>query len=196
MNEILLAAAVAATAFVSTNLDNLIVLTALLAVAERRAPVLAGYGMVMLGVVGVALALALLGRVIPVEAVGLLGLVPLTMGIRGLLRRGGDGAESPSVAAARGGVGAVVAGLAPLSGDSLAVMVPLLAENPPRLQLVSTTAWCAMALLSAVLAALLVSMPGPRETLARVGTRIMPLLMIVLGLYILADTPTDVLVRP
>lgn len=193
MSDAALILAVTATAYVSTNLDNLMVLTMLLSAGRRHAPVIVGHGLVALGVIGVAWLLAELGAVIPVEAIGLLGLVPLGMGVAGLIR-GGARAGGPDTVAG-GGLGTVIATLVPLCGDSLAVVVPLFAESPARLTPAVALAWWAMALLWIVLAAVLQRLPGPRRLLARVAHRLMPILLIVVGLYVLADTPTDLVVR-
>jgi cadmium resistance protein CadD (predicted permease) len=192
MSDAALIFAVTATAYVSTNLDNLIVLTLLLSAGRRRAAVIVGHVLVASGVIGVGWLLAEVGSVIPVEAVGLLGLVPLGIGVAGLIRGAGP-AQSPDPAPG-GGPGAVIATLVPLCGDSLAVVVPLLAESPARLTPAVGLAWGTMALLWIGLALVLQRIPGPRRLLGRVAHRVMPLLLIAVGLYVLADTPTDLLV--
>jgi cadmium resistance protein CadD (predicted permease) len=193
MSEALIAAAVTVTAFVSTNLDNLLILAGLMSAARRRAEVVIGHGLVALAVIAVAWLLSGLGRILPVTAVGFLGLLPLAMGLRALLRP--DAHMAVDQPRPGGGVGAVVAGLVPLCGDSLGVFVPLLAESPPRLALIVALTWCAMALLWAGLAAALLVLPGSRRALTRIAPRLMPFLLIAIGLYVLADTPTDLLVR-
>ncbi|MBB5873872.1 cadmium resistance protein CadD (predicted permease) [Allocatelliglobosispora scoriae] len=115
--------------FAGTNIDDLIVLTVLFLAARatgRPRPwqiwVGQATGIALLVTASAAMALGL--AAIPDEWVGLLGLVPLGLGIWGFVQvfRGGDEAEPPVVAA-----GALaVAGLTVANGaDNIAVYAPV-----------------------------------------------------------------------
>ncbi len=117
----------AAAAFVSTNIDNAVVTMAMVAAApgaradgSRRA----GGRVRRAGPAAVAVAIALFE--IPTRLIGLLGLVPLALGLRGLVAlrhpearvaRRPPGLRAGFVAAALVTIGA--------GGDNLAVYIPL-----------------------------------------------------------------------
>jgi cadmium resistance protein CadD (predicted permease) len=194
--ETLVLLAVVATGFLATSLDNLLAVTGLLAVARRPGPVWLGHGLVALLVMGCAVAMARIERFFTPETVGLLGVVPLSMGLVGLYRLARRGRENgPAAPRSAGGTLATIATLAPLSGDSLGVFVPLLAETPGRSTAIIVGGYLALSGLWAVLAWRLVARPSLQDTVARLGDRVMPLLLVAVGLYVLSDTPTDTLGR-
>src|SRR5680860_1302134 len=82
MNEILVIVGIAAGAFIGTNLDNLLLLSAMYSRYEQRAwMVTAGYiaGMILIG--GITLAMGEVGEFIPLAYLGLLGFIPMMMGV-------------------------------------------------------------------------------------------------------------------
>ena len=79
-----------------------------------------------------------------------------------------------------------------MSGDSVAVYVPLIADTSPGLDAVVAVTLLLAAAGLASLANLLVSRPVLRSRVGWLGERLMPWLMIGVGIYVLADTPTDV----
>jgi cadmium resistance protein CadD (predicted permease) len=196
MPETLVLLAVVGTAFLATSFDNLLAVTGLLAVARRPGPVWLGHGLVALLVMGIAVAMSRIDRFFTPETVGFLGLVPLSMGLYGLyrLRRSGGQAQVATPRSS-GGTLATMATLAPLSGDSLGVFVPLLAETPGGSTPVIVGGYLVFSALWAVLAWQLVARPSVQGTLARLTDRVMPVLLIAVGIYVLGDTPTDSLVR-
>ncbi|MGD9021929.1 MAG: hypothetical protein PVF46_09030, partial [Lysobacterales bacterium] len=87
MTELLTIIAVTATAFIGTNLDNLVLLVTMHAhYRDNPAAVSAGYiaGMLLIG--ALCLLVGMLGDLIPIAYLGLLGVVPITAGMLGLLR--------------------------------------------------------------------------------------------------------------
>ena len=196
MPETLVLLAVVATGFLATSLDNLLAVTGLLAVARRPGPVWLGHGLVALRVMGGALAMARIERFVTPETVGFLGLVPLAMGLVGLYRLARRSREDePPAPRSAGGTLATIATLAPLSGDSLGVFVPLLAETPRGSTPIIVGGYFVLSALWAFLSWRLVARPSIQGTVARLGDRVMPVLLVVVGLYVLSDTPTDSLVR-
>jgi cadmium resistance protein CadD (predicted permease) len=120
--------AVATTAFVGTNIDNALVTLAMVAAAppERARRIATGQiiGFALLVAAAGATAIALFE--ISPKLVGLLGLVPLLQGIRGLfMLRHPERRHALSARAV--GAGIVTAGLITLAagGDNLAVYIPL-----------------------------------------------------------------------
>lgn len=186
--------------FVATNLDNLLILVMLLGTTGRLWPLLAGF-LAAQGVVMLAAMLGLvLGAWLDAGLVGYLGLLPLALGLNGLRRQlayDAVTAEAPLDLAERGS-GGMFAGTLVLmlgnSGDSLALLLPLLADTQAGLLAPVLLLW----VLAALVWAGLVWALGANRPLARMleqqGKRYLPWVMILVGIYILLDTATDSLV--
>jgi cadmium resistance protein CadD (predicted permease) len=119
---------VAAAAFVGTNVDNALVTVTMVAAAppERARRIALGQimGFIVLVVIAAGAAIALFE--FSTRLIGLLGLVPLGIGIRGLLAlRHAEGRQRTARRAV--GSGAVAAALVTIGagGDNLAVYIPL-----------------------------------------------------------------------
>ncbi|MCZ7618125.1 MAG: cadmium resistance transporter [Myxococcota bacterium] len=85
MPEILQIVPPAAGAYLATNMDNLVVLAAMLADhAHDRKRVLAGFVISVLSTLGISFLVALFADVVPTRYLGLLGVIPLAMGALGL----------------------------------------------------------------------------------------------------------------
>ncbi|WP_170354131.1 hypothetical protein [Ruegeria lacuscaerulensis] len=191
MLEHLLFAISAALVTVSTNLDNLAVLLGLIVVVSARRAAM-GFIIAQLGILIVSLAIASgLSQTGILSWIGYLGVIPLVLGLRGLWRQftlhGSTETQDYSH------VSSIIALFLSLSIDTLAAMTPLLAD--------STTTFRLAALIGAVVAILGVSAiavigaPHAQSLAPRFARleRITPYVMILVGLYILLNTPTDVL---
>jgi cadmium resistance protein CadD (predicted permease) len=121
-------AAVAAGAFFSTNLDNALVAVAMVGTAppQRAKRIVAGQATGFLVLVTVAAAAAIALFEVPARAVGLLGLIPLALGLRGLyeLRHLEGRTRIERRAVGRGFFAAALITVA-AGGDNLAVYIPL-----------------------------------------------------------------------
>jgi cadmium resistance protein CadD (predicted permease) len=191
--------ALVAGSFAATNLDNLLLLVVLLAATGRYLPILAGYFVSSLVILAISMVGVALGSWLDPGAVGYLGVIPVGLGLYTLLRRGSDGAVSlPGYAVAgagtlRLGVGSFALMLGN-SGDSLALLVPLLAETDRQFLPLVLASWISMALLLAGLARLIGGDERLAKRIADRGSRMIPWVMVAVGLYILLDTATDTLV--
>ena len=201
MNVDLLAiSGIAIVVFASTNMDDLLILAVFFANPRMRiGAVVAGQ---LLGVAVLVLAsavAALLAMVVPGEWIALLGLVPLALGLRLLLAlfsKAGDRDEETAAALAgqhlsiRSGFIAqslTVAGVTLANGgDNLGVYIPLFATAPLAIGsyvvvfAVMTAVWCALAYS-------MVNNPLIGDRIRRHGHGLLPVVLIGLGLYILAD---------
>jgi len=186
---------VAVVVFVSTNIDDIFLLSAFFAEPRLATRSVVAGQLCGIGVLVVASAVAALGAIaIPDAWVALLGLVPLGLGIRKLwsLRRSGsedDGAESSSlekrIDGPRSQLFAVMAVVVANGGDNLSVYIPLFASDLGRIPIyvvvfaVMTAVWCAVgyALVNNRLAG---------RHIRRYGHLALPFVLIGLGLYILS----------
>jgi len=183
----------AAGVFAGTNVDDIIVLTVLFLSARasgRPKPWQIWVGQYAgIGVLVAVSALGALGlALVPDEWVGLLGVVPIALGVRGLIgaiRTGGDGDESPVAA----GTALAVAGVTVANGaDNIAVYTPMFrtlgAAGSVVVVLVFavlTAAWCAAA-------AWLGSHRRIIDLVRRSGHWLVPLVFIAIGLVILLES--------
>lgn len=193
MSALLSTLAIGVAVFVSTNLDDLLVVAAFFADprVQHRSVVagqLLGIGALVLG----SAAAALLTLHVPAGWVALLGLVPLLLGLRKLIALRGsrveDGEEERPLR--RGGSQLIaVAGVTVANGgDNLGAYIPLFASTPSEIPTyasifaVMTGLWCLLAHRLATHRAL----AGP---IRRYGHVILPLVLIALGLHILSRAP-------
>lgn len=134
-------------------------------------------------------------NIIPVHHVGYLGLIPIALGLRGLygLIRA-DGTVEARLASSKGQNLVLSIALTQVANgvDTVLVFGPLLADSRTGLDYVMMVGFVGMALLWFALARVLERNAGRLRLLDRYGHWIAPIVLIVVGLYILADTPTDV----
>ena len=190
----------AASSFIATNMDNLLLLVLLQgANPRRRGVVLLGY----LGAVGVLICVSALGvavgEVLDAGLVGFLGLVPILLGCHMLYQAWKDRGhpeEALDTIAGRPRRGLWFGTLALMlgnSGDSLAVMLPLLAETDRGGQWTLVASYLVCAVLWAGVAWKIAGQHALARRIERRGEKIVPWIMIGVGIYILLDTATDTL---
>ena len=176
--------------FAATNIDDAVVLVVLNVASQaggvpKRWEIWAGQylGFSVLVLVSFTAALGL--RVVPVEWVGLLGLIPLLLGVRGLLkliRARRDRDPDPPVMAT--GLLSVVAVTVANGGDNIALYTPVfriigVADAAVTLAVfaVCTALWCLAGQLA-------VSHQRVVEVLQRASRWLVPVVFVVLGSYI------------
>jgi cadmium resistance protein CadD (predicted permease) len=128
----------------------------------------------------------------PAHLLGYLGLIPLTLGLVGLVRlaSGTTGeAEAPEVVAR--GILPVSGIMLANSGDTLAVFTSLFADTAEGLEIWVLATTVASAAAYAVLARWLVARAGVVRGLKRYSRVALPFLLVGIGVYILANTGTD-----
>jgi len=196
----------AVAVFVSTNVDDIFLLSAFFADGHVSPRSIVAGQFLGIGVLVAASALAALAALaVPEGWIALLGLVPLGLGVRRLLdlRRGAEveaRAEETEVLArerqARRTTGSQILAVSGVTiangGDNLGVYIPLFASRPAAIPVyavafaILTALWCAMGYL-------LVNNRWLGAPLRRWGHVLLPFVLIALGLYILSGA--RVLVR-
>lgn len=199
--EALSVASVAAMSYVSTNFDNLVVLSAYGAKpGYRPLYVKLTFICVCLTVLFVSLMLAQAAdNSVSAKQVRYLGLIPIALGGYQLLKlmMGRVGSEDPIVEEAPVPIGfSTYLGFALVllanSSDSISIMTPLLADLKPSLVLVSFAAAVVMAILMTWLANILAHHPASRAYLEKIAKWVLPFLLIGIGILILTDEPSDI----
>jgi cadmium resistance protein CadD (predicted permease) len=183
----------AAGAFAGTNVDNAAVTVAMIAAAPvRRAGRIAlgqviGFVALVVGAVGMAVVLF----EIPTRIIGLLGLVPLALGLRGLVAlRHAEGRSRVARRAVGSGVVAATLITIGAGGDNLAVYIPLFRVA----RVAGTAASLLVFALGEVLLTLLVLRAGRhprvRDAVTAVGVFAAPVLYCAIGILVLVEAGT------
>jgi len=182
--------------FVATNLDDIVVLTVLFVASTRGGvrgrSIVAGQYLGFIALVALSAVAALGLTIVPDQWVGLLGLIPLVIGILALIRAQRDathGDEAESALKAAGVLG--VAGITFANGgDNIAIYTPVFrtmssgaAATTIAVFLVMVAIWCAAGRLVGTHHAVV-------EGLEKVESWLIPAVFIGLGLYILIDSGT------
>ena len=189
--ELISIASVTTVAFVATNVDNLFLLVAYLSAARSSRSVYVGFVAAIVSVLLLGWASQRLDAFLEPSWLRFLGLVPLAMGLYRLVNgRGGSEAVAEASAGPASAVGVGVVTLTN-AGDSLGVFVPLFADSEDRFGALIFAVGVAWALLWCSVARWLESHRSLGGALRTAAPRALPWLLIALGLYILADTPTD-----
>lgn len=188
---------VAAAAFVATNLDNFFLLLSFLTMPSVRIKsVFLGFITGMLILIGISATATLLPALIPVKYLGLLGIIPITVGIRQLIAtsRGLDPSgqiSAPTVSSSA--FSAVVLTQISNGSDTIITLVPLIADSMPGAVVLILATFVAMSLLLWRTARRVHLQPAVAALTKRYGHFLAPVILILVGSYILANTATDLL---
>ena len=199
MNSLIAIIPIAAGAYVATNMDNFILLVSLLARYRSHAGiVVAGYFacMTILGFTGYWVAAA--ASVAPVEYLGFLGIVPISIGTYELYRlRYGTVNEDVAANISAGGAQKIfMTTLVSQLGngaDTVVVFGVLFADSMRSADLLILVTLAAMAAIFAIVGIYAVRHPALSKWIDRYARRAMPFVLIVVGMYVFTNTATDLL---
>jgi cadmium resistance protein CadD (predicted permease) len=188
---------VATVAFVGTNIDNTLVTMALVASAppERARRIAVGQVIGFALLVAVAVAAAFVLFEFSPHVVGLIGLVPLTIGVRGLieLRSPGGWADKQERVARRAvGRSLTAAALVTIGagGDNLAAYIPLFRVGGGT----RIAAIAMVFVVGEIVVTWLVltggNHPRARAMMTRLGALAVPILLCVIGVLVMVEAGT------
>jgi cadmium resistance protein CadD (predicted permease) len=175
-------------AYASTNMDNLLIMATLAGGRASRAAVVTGFVLASVVVLIVSALATVIESLVPAAMLGYLGFVPISIGLYLLLApRPADDGTAVTAASWPAITGLLVAN----SSDTVFALGPLFAESDASARtgliagfILAATLWLALVLgVSSRLAR--------SKQLARIAPRIAPWMMILIGLYILSDSATD-----
>lgn len=190
---------VASAAFVGTNIDNTLVTMAMVAGAppERSRRIAAGQVVGFVLIVAVAAAGAIVLYEFSARVVGLLGLVPLAIGVRGLVGLRPGVAEkrsrrrlSPSDRAVGRSLTAAMLVTIGAGGDNLAAYIPLFRVGGVARVAVIVVVFALGEVLVTALVLVGGRHPRARAVMDRVGAPAVPLLLCAIGVLVLATAGT------
>lgn len=183
----------AAVVFVATDVDDLFLLVALFADPRFSArEVVIGQFLGIGALYGASVVASLVSVVVAGEYVGLLGLVPIGMGLAQLWRWGRDDraaedGERPPDSVGRWKALSVAAVTIANGGDNIAVYTPLLAARSGAEIAVFGIVFAALTAAWCIAARWIVSHPALRSPIDRYGHRVVPFVLIALGVLILVE---------
>ena len=177
--------------FVVTNVDDFVLLCSLFVTVGRGGPtnrqIVTGQYLGIAVLVTASLLVALGLSSVPERWIGLLGLVPMALGVRGLLRLRRPQADGGHAASVTGVPGVIALTIAD-GGDNVSVYVPLFRQAGAGATLtyvavfaVLTGVWCAVARVVADRRPLIAA-------IERVGHWLVPALYIAIGLRIVISS--------
>lgn len=197
MLDIAVVVGVAAGAFMATNLDNLVLMIGLFGrYSDRRLGVLFGYLAGMLIIAAVTFYVGKLAGYAPVQYLGLLGIVPVLIGVTEIVRlfRNKGVVHDPVVPGA--GSTAVVATLLAQLGNSTDTIITysvLFSDANDLADYLVLASFAGMALLLALVAYLALRHPWLSRPVQLYGHYITPLILITVGMFVLSNTALDML---
>jgi cadmium resistance protein CadD (predicted permease) len=197
--EILPISALAAGAYFATNTDNFLLLAAMLAQGgAQKTQIVLGFGASVLLTLGASYLITLEANLIPLAYLGLLGVVPLALGTKGLvdlLRKGRNPGKTEKAAAPAGRSVIYTSALTLVSNgaDTIVVLSALLADSDPDAKLVILLSCVGAAGVVGASSAYAVGHPRLERGMQRIAPALTPFLLLGVGFYILANTATDLL---
>jgi len=180
--------------YVATNFDNFLLLVGwMLGRRESAGQILAGYGLATIAILLASWLLGLSAGVLPLNYVGYLGFVPILLGVKMLVQqvRGRADARVGTIAQELSSL-AIATTLFTNSADTMLVFSPLLADSETGTDYVIILAFIAVATIWFLLARFFSRHAARLQGISVIAQWLAPLIMIVVGLYILDNTVTDV----
>ena len=171
--------------FIAVNLDFFMILLLLLQKYRFRDKYI-GYELGMLIVLAIsAIAGQLIQTVIPTWAIGLLGLLPIYMGIKGENVNDNNASKSTPK---RGMLAVLLMYLISCGADNIAVYVPVLATMTTAAILLTMVYFIVLTALSLILAYLFGQIPIVKYVFERWGSPIGRIIYILIGVFVMLDT--------
>ena len=197
MLDVVFVIGIAAGAFLATNLDNLVMLVALLGrYSDRRYEVMFGYLAGMLVIAAATFYVGKLAGTAPVRYLGLLGILPVLVGLVGIVRlfRNQGVIRDPVVPGA--GSTAVAATLLAQLGNSADTIITygvLFSDSNDLGDHLVLASFAGMTLLFVLVAYQALRHPWLSRPVQLYGHYITPLILITVGMFVLSNTALDLL---
>ena len=183
---------IAIAAYIGTNIDDIFLDTILFAQAQNKAQRRGLYFGQQIGVGFLAL-VSVLGawglKTVSPKQVGLLGLVPVVMGIKGVLDYfKGEHDQADEITASGGGLSFMITmATLTISGgaDNIGLYVPMFAGMNMAQVGITLAVFCAMSVLWCTIARFIAAMPVLKQLMEKYNKILMPIILILLGIYVL-----------
>ena len=184
--EILRILGVAVVLFASTNIDDIFILLSFFSDPQYRAQqVIIGQYLGIAVLVAVSILASLISLVLEPAYVGLLGLLPVALGVKKLfdLRRGGEDIDSEQKKASVGKVLAVASVTAANGGDNIGIYTPVFATSSTPAMVTIVVVFATMVAVWLAFAHWLVHHPALGAPIRRFGHIVTPFVLVAIGLF-------------
>lgn len=202
MNELITAIPTGITAFTATNLDDLVILTLLFSQANasfRRRHIVIGQYLGFCTLVVASLAGFVGGLILPSHWIGLLGLVPITIGLNRLLNPESDSSSGTESEPQFSHSSAFATFLSPQAysvaaitiangSDNIGIYMPLFANTNFSSLLVIIAVFLVLVGVWCYVTYKLTCQPAISNLLTRYGNSFVPFVLIGLGVFIILDS--------
>lgn len=184
----------AVAAFAATNIDDILILALFFSrvgMALRRWHVVTGQVVGFTGLVAVSLLGFAFSFLLPRPYIGLLGILPILLGLRAWFTRA-EGEPRVEVRAGDGfaGVLSVAAVTFANGADNIGIYTPLFASSTLAELLVTLTVFYLMLFLWCLAGYFIARQPAIAKLLGRYGHIVMPLVLVGLGVFIILESGT------
>lgn len=175
-------------AYAATNVDNLLIMASLSAGPASRRSVIVGFLVASVTVLTIVSLASFIESLVPARLLGYLGLVPISIGVYLLFSNKASTAGASRTVTTWPTIAVL---LFANSGDTVFALGPLFAESSDDARIGLATGFALIAGLWLLLILTVSSKVAESESLSRLGHRLAPWMMIIVGLYILSDSTTD-----
>ncbi|MCZ6889156.1 MAG: cadmium resistance transporter [Gammaproteobacteria bacterium] len=183
--------------FAATNVDNLVLLVGwMLSGRVPRHHIFIGYALGMAALLAIAFGLGFSSNAIPVQYLGYLGIIPILLGAKmivDLRREANVDVDNPEEPNPQGSIFAIASTQLANGVDTILVFSPLLADSRGDIDYLIVGCFVVMVAVWFGVAQLLTLHASRLKGVAIAGRWLAPLVMILVGLYILDNTATDLL---
>ncbi|WP_028979735.1 cadmium resistance transporter [Sporocytophaga myxococcoides] len=183
----------AITTFALTNIDDLMILSMYFSnPAYKKSNVVIGQYLGVMTLVIISLSGFILGKVVEPRWIGLLGIIPIVLGLKGIIAlfksdndetQNAEGASKTKIQYLNVALVTIANG-----GDNLGVYTPLFASNSLTTIMLFVIVFMVMIAVWCVLAFYFVKHPFVEKVLGKYGHIILPVFLIALGIWILAES--------
>ena len=179
-------------AFASTNIDDIFILALFFGDKQYKTrDIYIGQYLGIIALIGLSLAGSLLGNVVDSKYIGLLGLFPIYLGLTQFItlisKKNKEAPEKTEIANRKSGILNVAAVTFANGGDNIGVYIPLFATLTHANKSIMISIFLVMVLIWLVVAKYLTMHPVLTHMLSKYGHIITPIVLCILGLYILKE---------
>ena len=179
--------------FAATNIDDIFVLALFFRRLGRGLKVrhvVAGQYLGFSALVAISLVGYFARLIMPPEWIGLLGLLPIAIGVRHFLKREEGEDERPEAGRTAGGVLSVAAVTFANGGDNIGIYTPLFAASDLTSLLVMLAVFFVMLAVWCAAGSFIGSHRAVKRRLDHYGHLIVPFVLVSLGIYIIVESGT------
>ncbi len=185
----------AAGTFAATNVDNLVLLVGwMLSGRVPRHHIFIGYAAGMALLLAATIGLGFSSNLMPVQYLGYLGIIPVLLGVKMLIdlwRKPNVDLDDPQAPGPKSSIIAIASTQLANGVDTILVFSPLLADSSGDIDYVIVSSFTVMVAVWFGVAQLLALHASRLKYVTLAGQWIAPVVMVLVGLYILDNTATD-----